>query len=129
MGELVRGFFECEVEQADITGLLHNYFESNWFSSNWAMTFVDFSLPDGLFRDDGLNVNNFVEASFKVFDKVFLESTSNKRLDTLATIILEDFLPYYEIIIETLKHIIETKTSALQTPYENKQRLSSLPAK
>jgi hypothetical protein len=54
MGELVRGFFECEVEQADITGLLHNYFESNWFSSNWAMTFVDFSLPDGLFRDDGL---------------------------------------------------------------------------
>jgi len=42
MGELVRGFFECEVEQADITGLLHNYFESNWFSSNWAMTFVDF---------------------------------------------------------------------------------------
>jgi hypothetical protein len=61
------------------------------------MTFVDFSLPDGLFRDDGLNVNNFVEASFKVFDKVFLESTSNKRLDTLATIILEDFLPYYEL--------------------------------
>jgi hypothetical protein len=50
-----------------------------------------------------LNVNNFGEASFKVFDKVFLESTSNKRLDTLATIILEDFLPYYEIIIETLK--------------------------
>jgi hypothetical protein len=78
---------------------------------------LDEGLPDGQTRDGPWNTNNWVEASFRTFNAVFLENRKNKRyvlmipdsncdhtlisilqtsIDRLLSIILDDFFMFYQ---------------------------------
>jgi len=58
---------------------LDTYIQDEWFSPRWLSKAVDFGLPVHLTRDAGLSTNNYAEAAFRVFDRVFLLSRCNKR--------------------------------------------------
>ncbi|KAJ7206943.1 hypothetical protein C8J57DRAFT_1258304 [Mycena rebaudengoi] len=71
--------------------VVHDYFETNWFTNVW----IDIGLPPNQTRDGTWNTNNWSESAFRTFDQVFLDNRQNKRIDRLASIILNDFLPFY----------------------------------
>ncbi|KAJ7129873.1 hypothetical protein C8R43DRAFT_957352 [Mycena crocata] len=58
--------------------------------------YTDIGMPANQSRDGTWNTNNFTESAFKTFDSVFLDNRQNKRIDRLAAVILNDFLPYYQ---------------------------------
>ncbi|KIJ46841.1 hypothetical protein M422DRAFT_249585 [Sphaerobolus stellatus SS14] len=68
----------------------------NWFTEFWLPHVTDIGLPSGRTRDGSFNTNNFSEAAFLVFDRVFLDHRKNKRIDRLALIIVLEWLPFYE---------------------------------
>lgn len=70
------------------------FFDKYWFNSNWLCKYLysqrillicfsahitDIGLPDGETRDGTFYTNNWCEAAFQTFDKVFLKQTENKR--------------------------------------------------
>lgn len=82
------------------------YFERNWFCNRWRSELLphlfeiimskpieehvtDEGLPPGQTRDGGWNTNNYIEASFRDFNRTFLEHRMNKRL-VLITYIRPD---------------------------------------
>ncbi|KAJ6450285.1 hypothetical protein C8R45DRAFT_946892 [Mycena sanguinolenta] len=71
------------------------YFDKNWFVELWIDMFTDIGLPDGQSRDDTWNTNNWADSGFKQFNAVFLDNEHNKRFDQLASIILNDHLPFF----------------------------------
>jgi len=103
------------------------YFTTNWFTEAWrcmwshicilvlSSVFIDMwtdmGIPSGQNRDRMLNTNNWVESSFRVFDKLFLHARANKRyvhseycrnksnilnsIDRLV-LIIKEFLTFYE---------------------------------
>ncbi|ORX40924.1 hypothetical protein BD324DRAFT_647829 [Kockovaella imperatae] len=76
---------------------LHQYFHREWFSERWLMSVIDMGLPPFIDNRDGpWSTNNFVEAAFRVFDKVFLACRINRRLDRLLHILVFIYFPYYE---------------------------------
>ncbi|KAJ7774066.1 hypothetical protein B0H16DRAFT_1880520 [Mycena metata] len=75
---------------------VQKYFEVNWFVDDWIDTYTDIGLPPNQGRDGTWNTNNWTERAFKTFDSVILENRQNKRIDRLASHILNDFLPYYQ---------------------------------
>ncbi|RPD63945.1 hypothetical protein L227DRAFT_496300 [Lentinus tigrinus ALCF2SS1-6] len=76
---------------------LRQYFITNWFTEDWIPLFTDIGMPSDQTRDGPWNTNNWLERAFRTFDAVFLEHRANKRIDRLAVIILNDFLPFYRI--------------------------------
>ncbi|EIW72614.1 hypothetical protein TREMEDRAFT_58784 [Tremella mesenterica DSM 1558] len=68
---------------------------SEWFSDRWRNYLLDYGLPAHHTRDGTLSTNNFVEAAFRTFDRVFLESRANKRTDKLLAIIIDVYFPMY----------------------------------
>ncbi|KAJ7780291.1 hypothetical protein DFH07DRAFT_950332 [Mycena maculata] len=106
---------------------VHTYFEKNWFVEPWIKTFTDIGMPANQTRDGSWNTNNWAETAFRTFDTVFLDNWMNKCIDRLASIILNDFLPFFcywspcdrplnkEIIamhtntfdVEVAKHVVE----------------------
>ncbi|KAJ7893906.1 hypothetical protein B0H14DRAFT_2334605, partial [Mycena olivaceomarginata] len=73
-----------------------DYFERNWFVDDWIDTYTDIGLPPNQGRDGDWNTNNWTERAFKTFDSVILENRQNKRIDRLASHVLNDWLPYYQ---------------------------------
>ncbi|KAJ7812162.1 hypothetical protein B0H14DRAFT_3753431 [Mycena olivaceomarginata] len=71
------------------------YFEKNWFVHRWIPLFTDIGLPSDQSRDGPWNTNNWAETAFKQFNTIFLDNKHNKRIDRLASIILNDHLPYF----------------------------------
>ncbi|KAJ7308723.1 hypothetical protein DFH08DRAFT_488600 [Mycena albidolilacea] len=80
-----RSFFEVVKE----------YFDKNWFIEPWIDSFTDIGMPPGQSRDDTWNTNNFAETAFKQFNAIFLGNKHNKRIDQLASIILNHHLPFF----------------------------------
>ncbi|KAJ6488108.1 hypothetical protein C8R47DRAFT_1276561 [Mycena vitilis] len=71
------------------------YFAKNWFTSRWIPYFTDIGMPSTTSRDGVWNTNNWAETAFKQFNTTFLDNKHNKRIDRLASIILNDHLPYF----------------------------------
>ncbi|EIW66628.1 hypothetical protein TREMEDRAFT_65496 [Tremella mesenterica DSM 1558] len=74
---------------------ISRWLESWWFSDRWRPALVDYGLPANHTRDGTLSTNNFVEAAFRTFDRVFLEARANKRIDRLIVIIINVYFPMY----------------------------------
>jgi hypothetical protein len=55
------------------------YLRRSWFSDLWRTCCVDYGLPIGAMRDGAWATNNYVEAVFRVFDRVLLCGRANKR--------------------------------------------------
>ncbi|KAK6991439.1 hypothetical protein R3P38DRAFT_3290638 [Favolaschia claudopus] len=72
-----------------------DYFDKNWFISPWIPLFTDIGMPPGQSRDGTWNTNNWAETAFKQFNTVFLDNKHNKRIDQLASVILNHHLPYF----------------------------------
>ncbi|KIJ29154.1 hypothetical protein M422DRAFT_269491 [Sphaerobolus stellatus SS14] len=76
---------------------LQIYFEKNWFSQTWLVHITDINLPPGQTKDGTYTTNNWSEAAFLTFNKVFLNLlTTCLRIDRLAAIILGECFPFYE---------------------------------
>jgi hypothetical protein len=58
---------------------IRRYLEHEWFSRRWLPSAVDFGLPSHVTRDGPWSTNNYSEAAFKTFDRVFLNCRANKR--------------------------------------------------
>ncbi|KAI0744700.1 hypothetical protein C8Q76DRAFT_605694, partial [Earliella scabrosa] len=76
---------------------LREYFETNWFTEEWIPCWTDIGLPSDQTRDGPWNTNNWIERAFRTFDAIFLDHRANKRIDRLAIIILNDFLPFFRV--------------------------------
>ncbi|KAK6988953.1 hypothetical protein R3P38DRAFT_3373654 [Favolaschia claudopus] len=57
--------------------------------------FTDIGMPPGQSRDGTWNTNNWAETAFKQFNTVFLDNKHNKRIDQLASVVLNHHLPYF----------------------------------
>jgi hypothetical protein len=57
------------------------YLDAQWFGdeSQWRPYCVDYGLPPHLARDGLASTNNWVEAAFRVFDRIFLNCRANNR--------------------------------------------------
>jgi len=55
------------------------YLNQNWFSELWRPYCIDYGLPLDAFRDGAWSTNNYVEATFRMFDRVLLCGRANKR--------------------------------------------------
>lgn len=75
---------------------LDSYLTKQWFSDRWRKYCVDFGLPEHAFNDGPFATNNYVENTFRLFDRVMLASRSNKRLDRLVAVIIQLYFPYFE---------------------------------
>ncbi|KAJ7674056.1 hypothetical protein DFH06DRAFT_1467400 [Mycena polygramma] len=75
--------------------VVKSYFDKNWFVMPWIPMFTDIGMPPGQSRDDTWNTNNWAETAFKQFNTVFLDNKQNKRIDQLASIILNHHLPFF----------------------------------
>lgn len=61
---------------------LKQYLDKEWFSDAWRTTLVDYGLPySAVTRDGPWSTNNYSEASFRTFDRIFLACRANKRSD------------------------------------------------
>ncbi|KAJ6609158.1 hypothetical protein B0H10DRAFT_1954814 [Mycena sp. CBHHK59/15] len=80
----------------DMYDSISDYFEKNWFINSWIEHYTDIGMPPDQSWDSTWNTNNWSESAFKTFDSIFLQNRQNKRIDRLASIILNDFLPYYQ---------------------------------
>ena len=58
---------------------LADYFDRVWFSPVWRSYCVDYGMPSECTRDGPWSTNNYAEAAFRVFDRVFLCCRVNKR--------------------------------------------------
>jgi hypothetical protein len=55
------------------------YLNQNWFSDIWRPYCIDYGLPLDAFRDGAWSTNDYVEATFRMFDRVLLCGRANKR--------------------------------------------------
>lgn len=103
---------------ASVWPRVKEYLERFWFSPKWRQYTCDYGLPPGVSRDGPWSTNNYVEAAFRTFDRVFLNCQVNRRSvsrfppptrlggariaadrsrsDRLATILIVQFFPFYE---------------------------------
>ena len=58
---------------------LVSYLDRQWFSDLWLPYCVDFGIPAWMTRDGPWSTNNYAEAAFRTFDRVFLSCRVNKR--------------------------------------------------
>ena len=58
---------------------LVQYFDRSWFSPVWRPYCIDYGIPIENTRDGPWSTNNYAEAAFRVFDRVFLCCRVNKR--------------------------------------------------
>jgi hypothetical protein len=72
----VAGEDERGLEQADE---IMEYLESQWFGDLWREYCVDYGLPPWLTNDGFAGTNNWVEAAFRVIDRIFLNCRANNR--------------------------------------------------
>ncbi|KAF7328148.1 hypothetical protein MVEN_02572200 [Mycena venus] len=75
--------------------VVQSYFEDNWFIMPWIPMFTDIGMPPDQSRDGTWNTNNWAETAFKQFNSVFLDNKHNKRIDHLASVILNHHLPFF----------------------------------
>ncbi|QRV77110.1 Ulp1 protease family, carboxy-terminal catalytic domain protein [Ceratobasidium sp. AG-Ba] len=76
---------------------IQHYFRENFWSSEWCESVTDIGLPAGHTRDKILNTNNHAESFIKTFKHTVLGMRRNERIDTLAIIIADILLPFYQI--------------------------------
>ncbi|ORY35080.1 hypothetical protein BCR39DRAFT_556578 [Naematelia encephala] len=72
------------------------YLKKEWFSDRWRPYLIDYGLPPHVSRDGPWSTNNYSEAAFRTFDRVFLGCRANKRLDRLIAILVNAYFPFYE---------------------------------
>jgi len=66
-------------DSGEVWTRFRTYLQSTWFSDRWRAWCVDYGIPCDAFRDGPWSTNNYVEATFRVFDRVLLCGRSNKR--------------------------------------------------
>ncbi|KIJ31481.1 hypothetical protein M422DRAFT_266859 [Sphaerobolus stellatus SS14] len=112
--ELNNGSFDIQDDQEDLIppekrisrfNWLKLYFDKNWFCQTWLVHITDINLPPGQTRNGTYATNNWSEAAFLTFNKIFLNLRKNKRIDRLAAIILGEFFPFYEFWPSAEAHI------------------------
>ncbi|KAJ6526685.1 hypothetical protein B0H19DRAFT_1275539 [Mycena capillaripes] len=74
---------------------MQDYFNKNWFILPWIPMYTDIDMPSDQSRDGPWNTNNVAETGFKQFNTVFLDNKHNKRLDRLASTILNEHLKFF----------------------------------
>ncbi|EIW66398.1 hypothetical protein TREMEDRAFT_65685 [Tremella mesenterica DSM 1558] len=74
---------------------IRTWLNTQWFSESWRKCIMDYGLPREHTRDGPLSTNNFVEAAFRTFDRVFLQARANKRIDKLLAVIVNIYFPMY----------------------------------
>lgn len=55
------------------------YLKRAWFSDYWRPCVVDYGMPPHVTRDGPWSTNNYTEAAFRTFDRVFLACRANRR--------------------------------------------------
>jgi hypothetical protein len=55
------------------------YLLKHWFSERWRHYCVDYGIESRAFRDGAWSTNNYVESTFRTFDRVILCGRANKR--------------------------------------------------
>ncbi|KIJ40861.1 hypothetical protein M422DRAFT_256022 [Sphaerobolus stellatus SS14] len=112
--ELNNGSFDIQDDQEDLIppekriscfNWLKLYFDKNWFCQTWLVHITDINLPPGQTRNGTDAINNWSEAAFLTFNKIFLNLRKNKRIDRLAAIILGKFFPFCEFWPSAEAHI------------------------
>ncbi|KAK6905654.1 hypothetical protein I203_106484 [Kwoniella mangroviensis CBS 8507] len=83
-------------QDEDTVSRLMEYMNSEWFSERWRAKVIDYGMPASVTRDGPWSTNNYVEAAFRTFDRVFLSCRANKRLDRLIAILINSYFPFYE---------------------------------
>ncbi|KIJ45816.1 hypothetical protein M422DRAFT_250602 [Sphaerobolus stellatus SS14] len=104
--ELDNGALEIEEEEEEAMlpvekhinrfNWLQIYFDKNWFCQTWLIHITDINLLPGQTKNGTYATNNWSEAAFLTFNKVFLSLRKNKQIDHLAAIILGEYFPFYE---------------------------------
>ncbi|KAJ6566654.1 hypothetical protein B0H19DRAFT_1257849 [Mycena capillaripes] len=74
---------------------VQDYFNKNWFIEPWIPMYTDIGMPSDQSHDGPWNTNNVAETGFKQFNTVFLDNKHNKRLDRLASTILNEHLKFF----------------------------------
>lgn len=74
LGETVKACTSTEVWER-----LATYLNVTWFSTIWKPSTVDYGIPAGVTRDGPWSTNNYSEACFRTFDRVFLSCRVNRR--------------------------------------------------
>ncbi|EIW66300.1 hypothetical protein TREMEDRAFT_65571 [Tremella mesenterica DSM 1558] len=83
-------------DEGEAWEVLREYLERVWFSPRWIRHTVDYAMPSHITRDGPWSTNNYSEAAFRTFDRVFLGCRSNRRLDRLIAILICAYFPFYE---------------------------------
>lgn len=109
--ELANAVRERIPDDQEAWKLLDKYLKDEWFCERWADAVIDYALPIEVSRDGPWSTNNYTEACFRTFDRVFLVCRVNRRfalllhrdrvadlhrLDRLLLVIIEAFFPFYE---------------------------------
>ena len=61
------------------TAQIMDYLRREWFGPIWREYCVDYGLPSHLTHDGFAGTNNWVEAAFRVIDRIFLNCRANNR--------------------------------------------------
>ena len=73
-------------DRGEVSAALVRYFDRSWFSERWRPYCVDYGIPVENTRDGPWSTNNYAEAAFRTFDRVFLCCRVNKRCVRLFAI-------------------------------------------
>ena len=112
-GQLHQEINEIAQDGGRASAIFTGYFKTEWFADRWRSYCVDYGIPSHLTRDGPWSTNNYAEAAFRTFDRVFLSCRVNKRfvrsysmavsalntylsLDRLLVIIITTYLPFYK---------------------------------
>ena len=84
---------QVEIEEHNDRGknvweVFANYLNRSWFSPSWLPYVVDYGIPRHVTRDGPWSTNNYSEAAFRTFDRVFLRCQANRRSVSRRPIVL-----------------------------------------
>lgn len=88
------GKSQAEIEK--LVSAYRYYFLTYWLCDEWIECWMDWGLPDGAVRGGTFNTNNWSEAVFRSMRTVHFGNRTNKRIDFLVHVILDQIFAYYD---------------------------------
>lgn len=77
--DLAKEVNEIAGDKGQAWGFLSDWLSREWFAPRTREALVDYGLPRHVTRDGPWSTNNYSEAAFRTFDRVFLNSRANRR--------------------------------------------------
>lgn len=77
--ELERSVRSRSPDDHEVWPMLDKYLKDEWFNDAWGDAVIDYGLPPDVTRDGPWSTNNYAEACFRTFDRVFLSCRANHR--------------------------------------------------